>query len=78
MKRAAITLAAAVAFAAALSACTERPQSRDDRRPSVAAAEGTGTRFVAPGWQAGDARSWQEQLRQRTQRGQNEYTRTGI
>ena len=33
--------------------------------------------YTAAGWKAGDATSWEEQMRTRTQSGQNEYVRSG-
>ncbi len=35
-----------------------------------------GGAYVAPGWKAGDATSWEETIRARTQAGQNEYLRS--
>ena len=35
------------------------------------------SQYAAPGWKAGDATSWEEQMRTRTQSGQNEYVRSG-
>lgn len=37
--------------------------------------DGTGSNFMASGWKPGDKNSWQQELKTRTQRGQNEYTR---
>jgi hypothetical protein len=33
--------------------------------------------YTQAGWKAGDATSWEEQMRTRTQTGQNEYVRSG-
>lgn len=61
-----------------LTACGERPQElKSGARPDEAAYKGTGVAsFTAPGWNPGDANSWQQQLRTRGQYGQNEYNRT--
>ena len=75
-KRPWIWMAGAVAVLA-LSACSEKPQENGsgaklDQPPY----DGTGVAaFTAPGWKAGDATSWQAELRARGQYGQNDYTR---
>ncbi|MCM5679495.1 hypothetical protein M8A51_08120 [Schlegelella sp. S2-27] len=66
-----------VAFAAlALSGCTERPQTADAARKQAdtPAWQGTDNPYVTGGWQRGDEKSWEQQIRARTQ-GQNEYAR---
>ncbi len=73
MKRHPMVVAAVAALA--LSACTEKPQmlgsNPNDEQPYA----GSKYPYAAPGWNAGDKKSWQEQLRVRTQRGQDEYSR---
>jgi hypothetical protein len=60
----------------ALAACTEKPQTiTSGNRPDVQAFEGPATSFSAPGWKAGDKTSWEQQLKTRTQNGQNDYTK---
>lgn len=59
-----------------LAACTEKPQTIgthhvNDEAPYV----GSKYPYAAPGWNAGDKKSWQQQLKVRTQRGQNEYSK---
>ena len=61
---------------AALAACTETPQALDNgKRPDVAAYQGTGMQFTAPGWKQGDKTSWEQQMKTRTQNGQNDYNK---
>jgi hypothetical protein len=68
---------AGLAVLAALSACTEKPQAAGKRTVGVSAFAGTGAgAYTAPGWKAGDATSWEEHMRTRTQSGQNEYGRS--
>jgi len=66
-----------VAVLATLSACTEKPQTAGQRMAGQSASAGTGGgSYTDPGWKAGDATSWEEHLRTRTQSGQNEYVRS--
>ena len=65
---------AVLATAALLAACTERPQTADTGRHDTPPFQGTGVAtFTADGWKPGDRNSWEQELRTRTQRGQNEY-----
>ncbi len=68
----------AIGLAAALAACSESPQALTAMPKSdTAPATGTGvTAFTASGWQAGDAKSWSEQLKARAQYGMNDHTRS--
>jgi hypothetical protein len=72
-----IAIGAAAALSLGLLGCGDKPQTsgtrKADSHPYTAA---TGT-HTAAGWKAGDAASWESQLKSRTQNGQNEYTRTG-
>lgn len=62
----------------ALAACTEKPQVAGAKVESTPAYAGTGVGpYTAAGWKPGDATSWEEQMRTRTQSGQNEYVRSG-
>jgi hypothetical protein len=64
-----------VAGIGALTACGERSQELHSAgKGQPAAWQGTDNGFAASGWKAGDAQSWDEQLRRRSQ-GQNEYVR---
>ena len=66
---------AAVAGAAALSACTEKPQTLSSGvKVDAAAFQGTGLPYAVPGWKQGDKASWEQQLKTRTQ-GQNDYAK---
>ncbi|MDP3138946.1 MAG: hypothetical protein Q8N17_21745 [Burkholderiaceae bacterium] len=69
MMRAVLALAAL----AALSACGEKPQTAGGTRQDAAAYSGTVGPYAAPGWKAGDKTGWEQQLKTRTQSGQNDY-----
>jgi ABC-type glycerol-3-phosphate transport system substrate-binding protein len=71
-----IRAALAIAAAVALSACGEKPQTAGGVRSDTAPFQGTGvTTFTATGWKAGDRNSWEQQLKTRTQMGQNDYAK---
>ena len=70
-----IVYCTSLALLVGLAACTEKPQTLTPRKADTTASQGTGTQFMAPGWKAGDQASWEEEMRARTQRGQNEYSR---
>ena len=58
-------------------ACGEKPQTAQQRRQG-GRGRVPGHRawpFAAPGWKPGDKTSWEQQLKTRTQNGQNEYTK---
>lgn len=61
-------------FLATLSACGERPQANRGTL-DTAAYEGAKDGFVDAGWKVGDKNSWEQHLRVRMQRGQNDYSR---
>ena len=61
-----------------LAACTEKPQTIGTRvhdETPYAGTPGGPSPYTVDGWSPGDKNSWQQQLRVRTQRGQNEYNR---
>jgi hypothetical protein len=61
---------------AALAACTEQPQTiGSNSKADAQAFQGTGMPFAAPGWKQGDKASWEQQLKVRTQMGQNDYNK---
>jgi ABC-type uncharacterized transport system auxiliary subunit len=67
---------AVLAVSALLAACGEKPQTATVRKLDVAPAQGSQVAgFTAQGWKAGDATSWETQIKKRAE-GQNEYTRT--
>ena len=68
-------VAAIVAAATLMAACSENPQTTTQKRMDEKAWSGTQSVSSAPGWKAGDQAAWEEQLRNRTQTGQNEYNR---
>ena len=67
---------ACVALAIGAAGCTEKPQTKTLGQSDVAAYKGTAGPYDAPGWKPGDQASWDEQMRSRTQYGQNEYSRS--
>jgi hypothetical protein len=72
MKHIPVLLAAALI----LAACGEQTQTiGSGNRPDTPAFQGTGTAFVVPDWKPGDKVSWEQELKTRTQRGQNEYNK---
>lgn len=58
-----------------LAACGEKPQSLGSVKQDAAPFQGTGTPFAAQGWKQGDKTSWEQQLKTRTQSGQNDYNK---
>lgn len=71
----ALLVAACVAGVLALTACGEKPQSMGGVKTDTAPYAGAGdSKFVQPGWKAGDKASWEQQLRTRAQN-QNDYSR---
>ncbi len=72
-----LTTTVLLAAAALLGACSEKPQTASATRHDTPPWQGVaGGQESASGWKAGDKASWQEELRVRTERGQNEYTRS--
>ncbi|WP_395141668.1 hypothetical protein [Schlegelella aquatica] len=76
MKVRASIACAALAAAALLGACGERPQTAQapQTRGDTPAWQGASNPYVASGWKPGDAASWEQHMRRRAQ-GQNEYSR---
>lgn len=74
MKR--VPMLGLLAAAALLVACSEKPQTaatkKQDDKPWAGLAAG---QHADAGFKAGDQAAWEEHLRTRAQRGQNEYTR---
>ncbi len=65
-----------LAAALLLTACSEKPQTAATKQHDTKPWEGVVTGHPANAtWKAGDQVAWEAQLRTRTQRGQNEYTR---
>ena len=72
-----LSLALLLAAASLLGACSEKPQSAGTARHDSPPWQGPAAGQTADaGWKAGDQAAWQEALRIRAQRGQNEYTRS--
>ena len=62
----------------ALTACGDKPQTAAGVKsdaPAFQSVTGPGNVYNAPGWKAGDKTAWEQQLKTRTQAGQNEYNR---
>ena len=68
------TLAAVTAAIFGVSACSEKPQTAQTRKPDTKIWTGADNAFAAPGWKTGDQASWEEQMRNRAQ-AQNEYAK---
>ena len=67
-----------IVFPLLLVACTEKPQTIGSNAGVDAHAfNGTGVSppFTAAGWKNGDKNSWEQQLKVRTQIGQNDYNK---
>ncbi len=68
----------AVAAVTALSGCGEKVQTAgSEKRTDAKPWEGAHAAYTADGWKAGDKAAWEAHLKTRTERGQNEYPRTG-
>ena len=64
--------------ALALVACGDKQQPAAGVKsdaPAFESVTGPGNVYNAPGWKAGDKTAWEQQLKTRTQAGQNEYNR---
>ena len=70
-----IRIAATLAAVLGLAACGEQPQIANRVKQDTAVFQGTGMPYQAGGWKAGDRNSWEQQLKVRTQNGQNEYVK---
>ena len=78
MKARLLKTVAVLGAALALAACGEKPQQLGGGvKSDQPAYQGVGSSpYAQPGWQAGDANAWAQQLRARAQYGQNEYSRS--
>ena len=65
-----------LAALAGLSACGEKSQVLGSNKGHVPAFQGAENQFVEPGWKPGDKSSWEQGLKARMQRTQNEYSKT--
>ena len=76
MKQRLILIVPALAGLALLSGCTDKPQTLSSGvKVDTQAFSGTGTPYTLPNWKQGDKVSWEQQLKTRTQNGQNDYTK---
>lgn len=70
-------LAAVLALGLVVGACGEPAQeSSKVKKADVSAYQGATGTHTAQGWKAGDATSWEAQMKARAQYGQNEYSRS--
>jgi hypothetical protein len=79
-RRGTIAMLMATAVALPLAACGEKPQTTGqgaNKKADAKAWEGVtaGGEYTAGGYKAGDKTAWESQLKARTERGQNEYSR---
>ncbi|MDQ3057916.1 MAG: hypothetical protein M3R45_00135 [Pseudomonadota bacterium] len=77
MKRFFMLICAGVALAG-LTACGEKPQTLGAKKTDVAPYQSAQSQFTSPGWQSGDKTSWEQGLKARMQRTQNEYSKTNL
>lgn len=67
----------AAAAALLLVGCGEKPQSlAGGKKPDTTSWQDVPKAHVDPGWTAGDRKAWEDHLRVRAQRGQNDYSRS--
>lgn len=78
MVRGTVAMLVAAAAAMPLAGCGERAQTAGTEKKSDAKGwEGMpGGGHTADGYKGGDKTAWEAQLKARTERGQNEYSRT--
>jgi hypothetical protein len=74
MKQGILMVGMGLGLCVMLAACSEKPQQSGTRKADVAAFNGATPAYMAQGWKAGDAGSWEAQLKTRAQ-GQNEKSR---
>ena len=75
MKHSLIVLAS-MAAVTVLSACGDKPQTlQSGVKVDSQSFQGTGMPYAVPAWKQGDKVSWEQQLKTRTQQGQNEYNK---
>jgi hypothetical protein len=71
----AIGFGALVSALVLLGACGEKPQTATAKKSDAAPSAGSvKSGYTASGWKAGDATSWETQLKRRAE-GQNEHSR---
>jgi hypothetical protein len=77
--RTTIMALACVAGSLALSACGEKPQGiggvKSDAAPYTGTVAKQAEKYADKNWKAGDQKSWESQVRARTQNGQNDYVK---
>lgn len=70
-----IRAALLIGAAALLAGCGDQPQIAAGTKSDAAPFQGTGKPYVSSGWKPGDRTSWEQQLKTRTQNGQNDYAK---
>ena len=79
MTRSSIAMLVATVVAVPLAGCGEKAQTSGQasiKKADAKAWEALPSTHVADGYKSGDKVAWEAQLKARTERGQNEYTRT--
>lgn len=79
MTRSSIAMLMASVVAVPLAGCGEKAQTAGQasiKKADGKAWEAVQSTHVADGYKSGDKVAWEAQLKARTERGQNEYTRT--
>jgi hypothetical protein len=65
-----------IVSAGVLVACGDREQTlQSGVKVDTQSFQGTGKPYAVPGWKQGDKGSWEQQVKNRTQQTQNEYTK---
>jgi len=79
MARTTLAMLVAGAVVVPLAGCGERPQvagQASTKKSDNKAWEAVQSAHLSDGYKAGDKTAWEAHLKARTERGQNEYTRT--
>jgi hypothetical protein len=71
-----LTILSLAAAALLLGGCAEREQTAGGIKSDMAPFQGTNhAAFTAPDWKPGDRANWEQHMKVRTVRGQNEYVK---
>ncbi len=78
-KRRALVILNLLMAGIAVSACGEKPQGlggvKNDEAPHKGTISKQAEKYADKNWKQGDQKSWESQMRARTQNGQNEYVK---
>jgi hypothetical protein len=72
----ALWMAAGAVAVTGLTACSKEPQPAVKKSDTKAWEGSQTTAYASDGYKSGDKAAWEAHLKARTERGQNEYTRT--